>query len=185
MYHNGWRGDHSEADSSPLVPNMYPQGNSDQNIYHHPEQNQQHPGLHYTQTHQQHYPPVNQHLHPNPTLLHNPPPLFHHHSAPQPVPHIDLSSTLAQLAAGQQELFESLRNLSGRMDLANRQAQPTVDQIASDLGGINLDRQNPPHLSRPQPSNQHNLNARIPNLSSRISSPSEGHYARDPSRLIH
>lgn len=150
MYHNGWRGDSSEADSSPLVPHLYHQPSSDPATYPPADPNY----THYNH-HQMHNHPQMQFVHPNqnqfshPHLLHNPPPLFQHHSAPQP----DFTSTLAQLAAGQRELFETIQSLSVRMDSASRSAAPTVDQLANGLSNINLGRQNlgrqdPPHLPR-------------------------------------
>lgn len=170
MYHNGWRGDHSETGSSPLVPNLYPP-----NMNHQMEQTHSVPGIQFVNHQQQQFlSPHHNSL--NPHLLHHPPPFFQHHSAPQqhhPAPNPDLSTTLAQLAAGQQELFESLRNLSVRVDSANHRS---VDQLAAGLENINLGRQPAPHLAVPQP--------HIPVQPSRVSSPSEGHCARDPNRLV-
>lgn len=145
MYHNGWRGELSEADSSPLVPHLYHQPSSESAAYPPTEPNQYHYTHHQRMQNQPHMQFV--HPSPHPHLLHNPPPLFQHHSAPQP----DFTSTLAQLAAGQRELFETIQSLSVRMDSATRSAAPTVDQLTSGLGNINLGRQNlgrqdPPHL---------------------------------------
>lgn len=75
MYHNGWRGDSSEADSSPLVPHLYHQPSSDPATYPPADPNY----THYNH-HQMHNHPQMQFVHPNqnqfshPHLLHNPPP---------------------------------------------------------------------------------------------------------------
>lgn len=176
MYHNGWRENHSEATSSPLVPNLYESYHPDPHTYHSTDQ------ISLVQAHQyqQGYlaPPQHQYAH----LNHQPPPMFQHHSAPQ----ADFTSTLAQLAAGQRELFETLTSLNARIDSVQRQLVLTVNQLTNGLNNINLDRHAPPHQT---PTVAQVPPPRVPQSyqpvqPSRVSSPSEGHYARDPNRIV-
>lgn len=180
MYHNGWRENQSDANSSPLVPNLYVNHYPDPNVHHSTDQI---PQVYHHQHHPSHsLPQQNQYSH----ITHQPPPLFQHHSAPQ----VDFTSTLAQLAAGQRELFETMNSLNVKIDSVQRQPAPSVEQLTSGLNNINLDQQAPPHHMPQQfPHQPQTYPARAPQPSqnvqpSRVSSPSEGHYARDTNRLI-
>lgn len=70
------------------------------------------------------------------------------------------------------------------MEAQRRSNINTVDQLASNLGGINLNRERPPH----RPQSRHNPRPSYapapPPMPSRVSSPSEGAYARDPNRRL-
>lgn len=179
MYQNNRRGDHSETPSSPLVPNLYANNIFDPAKYHSTDQipTLSHPG----QIHNQCLHPPQ---HPYTHLSHQPPPLLKHHSAPQ----IDISSTLAQLAAGQRELFKTMTSLNARIELVKRQPAHPVDQLTEGLSNINLDRHPPPHqvpASRFHQPYATTAQPQFPNIQpSRVSSPSEGHYARDKNRPV-
>lgn len=108
---------------------------------------------------------------------------------------MDISSTLALLAAGQHELFETMTNLNARIESVQRQPIHPVDQLAEGLNNINLDRHQPPHQApilsnRAPPPRTHqpymsNVQPQLANVQpSRVSSPSEGHYARDQRVMV-
>lgn len=106
---------------------------------------------------------------------------------PTPAPMIDqsLAHTLALLTAGQKELFAGLESIISRMNSQTAQTAPVnVDNLASVLGGISLDRQQPPHISHVQRQVKTPY-APPPRLATpAISSPSEGRYARDLSACM-
>lgn len=80
-----------------------------------------------------------------------------------------------------------MTSLNARIDSVQRQPLPTVDQLTSGMGSINLDRSAPPHQIPTSAANQQPPRVPLPYQPaqpSRVSSPSEGHYARDPNRLI-
>lgn len=126
-----------------------------------------------------HIPHENPHIpypiHSHPHLLHQPPHLFQHHSAPQ----LDLVATLNQLSEGKKTLFDSIKEMNLRMNSSQNQPSSMIDQLTTGLKDINLEREKAPHLTRgplvggPTPVTRHQ------NIS-RTSSPSKGHYARDP-----
>lgn len=177
-YHNGWRGDHCKAESSPLVPNSYHTSGADPNMHHEGEHIHDDPGVPYSHHHQPQHLPPNQLMHHQ--LLYNTPPFFHHHSVPLP----DLTSTLGQLAAGRKGLFNSLQNLSTRMDSVHRQNDQKFVQLAMGLGSINLDREGPPHLPSIHIPRLGNIPVHVTYQPSRMSLPSKGHYVRDHVKIV-
>lgn len=170
---NIYRDTHRSNTSSPLIP-MFPQNPSIIHTHHHSQ-----PNLHHPQQFQQ---PMQ-----NAPYLHvqNPHQHQQHHLPPSPLPHLDLANTLNQLSQGQRELFESIRTLNSRMEANDRPNINPIDQLTSNLGGINLNRQQPPHRSHSR-NVQHSPRPSYapPPGPSRVSSPSEGAYARDPNRRL-
>lgn len=208
MLPNVWREDRSET-SSPFIQHNHtsqiydnnPQILPRQNPYTGQQFNQNGQGyIQYApnpdQNSQYLYPPTHPNYPPPPNLSQHPPPLFHHHSAPQPdITEVlsQLTAGMAQLSVGHRELFASLNNLNSRMNTHQPlgPAIPTVDQVTEGLGGIDLGRQQAPHLNRSHislpihsatPRDIRPSYAPPPVMPSRISSPSEGAYARDPNR---
>lgn len=123
-----------------------------------------------------------------PNISHNPQILQNHveiedsvHPPQHPVA-MSLEETIASLAAGQSLLVESMARLISRLDNASPRQQ-AVNDLATGIGNINLDRNAPPHQQyslRPQTRASY---APIPTTNARLDSPSEGAYARDPVRV--
>lgn len=191
MQSNVWREGSQSETSSSFAQNLYSQNVQEQALNQFSGYN---PLTHYPPQYPiQGHHPYNPNLphHPPPIFHHQPPPLFHHHSAPQP----DILETLAQLSAGQKELFASLNNINSRINTQQQVNAPvaSVDQLTEGLNGINLNRHPPPHTDHLRPTFQPTHAAPtllkpsyIPTttLPSRISSPSEGAYARDRDRKL-
>lgn len=82
-----------------------------------------------------------------------------------------------------------MNSLNAKIDSVQRQPVASVEQLTNGLNNIDLSRQEPPHQTQQPPQPQRPYPARVPqphhNLHpSRVSSPSEGHYARDTNRLV-
>lgn len=103
-----------------------------------------------------------------------------------------LEETMASLAAGQSLIVESMARLMTRLENTSP-VQQAVNDLTTGIGNINLDRNPPPQQQFPIQSRIGNLDgpphlqgrasyapAPPPNL--KLDSPSEGAYARDPTR---
>lgn len=153
----------------------------DQNMYH---SQPYHPPL--AQHHLQqifHYPHHLQQQHnPQFSLIHMPSQMHSQQPQPQtqppPLPHLDLAQTLTQLADGQRELFETMRSLNAKIDSAGKTPITSIDQLASNLSGINLNKQAPPHQNMSNPNSRPAYVLRHP-VPSRVSLLSEGSFSRD------
>lgn len=180
---NGYRDHWQSNSSSPFVP-MFPSDTNlnYQNTFTNP--NMYHPQPHPPPFPQHHSQPIFHYPHHlpnqnNPQYNQSSQPLPQH----QPLPHLDLAQTLTQLAEGQRELFETMQTLNAKIDSTGRAPITSIDQLASNLGDINLNRQAPPHQSN------HDSNVRPtyiakPPVPSRISSPSEGAFARESHQRV-
>lgn len=105
---------------------------------------------------------------------------------------MSLEETMASIAAGQSLLVESMSRLMARLEETSP-AQQAVNELATGIGNINLDRHPPPHhtfpsqqratdTARPSRQTERVSYAPIPSNNFRLDSPSEGAYARDPLR---
>lgn len=125
------------------------------------------------------------------------PPFPHHHSYPDmpmnynqshqfsqqqfnpaPLPHLDLAQALSRITDRQEELFASLKIIQTRLDSEQRAPITSINQLASNLGGIDLNREVPPHQRQPVQTDRPSYFPQPP-IPSRVSTPSEGAFARD------
>lgn len=76
-----------------------------------------------------------------------------------------------------------MRSLNARFDSAANAPITSIDQLADNINGINLNREAPPHHNLPEPVSRPSY-APNPVRPSRVSSPSEGAFAREAGRRL-
>lgn len=118
---------------------------------------------------------------------------YNHHQNQRPITQsMNLEETMASIAAGQNLLVESMTRLMTRLENVSP-AQQALNDLTTGMGNINLDRNAPPHQSydpqaqrRDQPrqrgQGERPSYAPTSSMNFRMDSPSEGAYARDPTR---
>lgn len=105
---------------------------------------------------------------------------------------MSLEETMASIAAGQSLIVESMSRLMARLEESSPR-QHAVNDLTAGIGNINLDRSAPPHQQfptqgrttdsvRPLRNQERASYAPAPPGNYRLDSPSEGAYARDPTR---